>query len=272
MPEIINKETIAETIKEPSTWQQLKPFVIWAVVILAFFTVITLLTIWIIKKIKLNQDVYHRLYRERRSLCSIHADNYRYLKYWKYRKNQEIKSIYNHNGKLITSFLGYYMGHFYSSEGNLNLCFSNHRKWLILFPIRDIIIINKRDKLIIDVPKEIEEKGIKKIVKESIEQELPTDIENFANDCIYLTCFGIDKDERSGFFFPVLKDKDGNVINMALATYQSLRDVILGNYLYDQTDMFVKVAKKSIDLNPTIRGIQKVSDSSQSIETNQGGN
>ena len=131
--------------------------------------------------------------------------------------------------------------------------------------------MNKQKDFFMEVPKEIEEKGVKKVIRESVKQDLPTNIESFANDSIYLFCYGIDKDERTGFCYPVLRGNDGQVIDMSLPTYQSLRDVVLGSYLYEQTDLFVKVAKKSIDLNPNIRSIQKVSDSSQSIDTKQGG-
>jgi len=71
------------------------------------------------------------------------------------------------------------------------------------------------------------------------------------------------------FYVPVLKAKDGKIIDLSLPVYQSLREVVMGEYLYSQTDEFTKIAKKSIDMNPSLRFQSKLSDSNQSVEIPQ---
>jgi hypothetical protein len=68
------------------------------------------------------------------------------------------------------------------------------------------------------------------------------------------------------FFVPVLKTKDGKIIDLTTPIYQSLKDVVLNDYLYVQTTEFVAVAKKGIDMNPNLRYIQKTGDANQSVE------
>jgi hypothetical protein len=68
------------------------------------------------------------------------------------------------------------------------------------------------------------------------------------------------------FYVPVMKSKEGKVIDLTLPTYDSLKGVVLGDYLYEQTTSFSQLAKKSMDINPYIRGAIKVSDTSQSVE------
>lgn len=267
MPEVISKgaEAIAQ---QPSAWQIVKPFVIVGGILIVIAVLILILTIWIIKKIKLSQDIFHRLHRERKRLCKVHADRKRYIKWWRFTHNDIIKAVYTNSNNLHTKRIGHYMGHYYGSEGNLIVAFANRRTWGILWAKTELLVINKNPYIHFETNKEItDSKGMKKVVKEEIKQTLPTNIEYFTDEGLFLNAYGIDIDERTGFYHPVLKNEKGEVINLALPTYQSLRDVILQSYLYEQTNQFVKVAKKSIDLNPNIRGIQKVSDSSQSIET-----
>jgi hypothetical protein len=68
------------------------------------------------------------------------------------------------------------------------------------------------------------------------------------------------------FYIPVLEAKDGKVIDFAMPVYTALRDVVMEEFLFEQTDEFSKVAKKSIDLNPNLRYYMKAGDQSQSIE------
>lgn len=269
MPQIIDR-TAGHVATQPTTWQVIKPFLIIFAIIVVLGVLITLLTFWIMKKIKLSQDIYHRIHRQRRRLCSQHADKKRYLKWWKFRKNDVIKTMYLNSGKLKINTLGHYMGHYYGSEGNLVIAFANNRKWFFLWAEIELLIVNKLPVIHYETNQEItDEKGTKKIVKQQVEQRLPTDIEHFTDEAIMLNAVGVDKDERTGFYHPVLKDKNGQIVNLALPTFQSLKNVVLQSYLYEQTNSFVRIAKRSMDLNPNVRGMQKLSDSSQAIETRQ---
>jgi hypothetical protein len=63
-----------------------------------------------------------------------------------------------------------------------------------------------------------------------------------------------------------LKSQDGKIIDLSLPVYVSLKQVVLGDYLYEQTDEFGKLAKQSMNINPNLRYQMKAGDSSQSVE------
>ena len=272
MPEIIAK---TENILNPeqTTWQFIKPYLIGGLIIMVILALLIWLVMWIIKKIKQNQDVYYRIKRQRKKLCAMHADKFRYRSFWWYKRNDPLKCVhFDNNNHYITKKVGNYMGHFYGSEGNLIVAFANSRKWFILYPTIELLIINKNIDVVYQVnTEEIDDKGVKKIVKKEIKQDLPTDIEQFTDEGVMLFAYGIDMDERSTFYFPVLKSKDGKIVELALPTFQSMKDVIMTSYMYDTVDSFAKLSKKGMELNPQIRSIQKIQDSSQSIDTKEQG-
>lgn len=263
----------AEAISQaPSTWQILKPFLIISAIIFVVLVGILFLTIYIIKKIKLSQDIYHRLHRERKRLCKVHADKKRYIKWWKYHRNDMIKAVYTNSGNIHIKNIGYYMGHYFGAEGNMVVAFANRRVWGVLWAKTELLIINKNPSIVFETNEEIEDsKGVKKVVKKKVMQKLPTNIEYFTDQGLFLNAYGVDMDERTGFYYPVLKNERGEIVNLALATYQSLKEVVIQSLMYEQTNQYQKSIKKAVEMNPTIKGIQKIQDSSQSIETQGGG-
>lgn len=139
----------------------------------------------------------------------------------------------------------------------------------MIFPRNDLLIINTKPKMTIYEKKEVITGTKREVVKVSKEIDLPIDFAVFGQNEIILYAYSIDMDIRTNFYYPVLKDKDGRIINMFFPTYENMKEVVVESYLFDQTDDFVKVAKKSIDLNPLIRGHNKVLDNSSSIETQE---
>jgi len=63
-----------------------------------------------------------------------------------------------------------------------------------------------------------------------------------------------------------LKSKDGKIMDLSLPVYETLKQVVLGEYLYEQTDEFGKLAKQSMNINPNLRYAMKSQDASQSVE------
>ena len=262
-------------VEEPATqeqqktfWQIIKPFVIAGVIILVILGGLVWLTIWLVKKIKEGKDIWFKISKDKKHLCRMHRDKYRINAFFRFRKNCPIKIYYVNDSHIHSKTVGNYRGHYISKDGNITMMFNYRRKWLI-FPRNDLLIINSNKDVVIS-RKEVKDDGKKKevvIISEVI--PLPKNIVSFNPDEIILNAYSIDIDYRSEFFVPVLKDKDGNVINLALPAYESMKQTAIEGYLYDQTDDFVKVTKKSIDLNPLIRGVNKISDSSSSIESGQ---
>lgn len=251
---------------EKTTWQILKPFVIGGVLILLLLGGIVWLIIWLVKKIREGKDVWYKIMKDKIHLCRMHKDSSRVRGFFRFSKSNPIK-LYNVAGTRInTRTIGYYRGHYTSRDGNIIIMFAFRRKWWV-FPKNDLLIINSKDT--IKIPKKVVKQVGNRMesITEYEEVKIPKNIVSFNEGEIIINAHSIDMDYRTEFFIPVLKDTEGNVINMSLPTYESMKQVAIEGYLYDQTDDFVKVAKKSIDLNPTIRGLNKVSDSSSSIDT-----
>lgn len=242
----------------------------WVFILVGFLLVFGLifLLIYIINKIKEGRDVWYQVWKHKKHLSKIHRDKWRLRAFFRYSKNNPIRIIYHEGGQVFTKVIGYYKGHYTSHEGNITMMFNCRRKWLI-FPRSDLLILNTRAKMTIYEKKEVDKGTKKEIIRDSKEIDLPYDFVTFGQSEIIIYAYAIDMDIRTNFYYPVLKDKDGNIINMFFPTYENMKQVVIESYLFDQTDDFVKVAKKSIDLNPLIRGHNKVLDNSSSIETQE---
>lgn len=262
-------EPSKEQAPQKTTWEILKPFVITGLIIIVILGLLIWLVIWIMKKIKEGKDVWYKITKDKKTLCKMHSDKWRIHAFFKFRKNCPIRVYYTNSTQIHSKVVGYYRGHYISRDGNITMMFNCRRKWLV-FPRNDLLIINAKKEIV--YPKKVTKLVGNKMemVIESETVPLPQNLVTFNPDEVILNAYSIDMDYRTEFFVPVLKDREGNIINMALPTYESMKQVAIEGYLYDQTDDFVKVAKKSIDLNPLIRGVNKVSDSSSSIETQQG--
>jgi hypothetical protein len=92
----------------------------------------------------------------------------------------------------------------------------------------------------------------------------PSDIIRFNENEILI--FAESLSNTGMFLIPVLKDKDGEIIDLSMPVFDSLKKVVLGEYLYEQTDEFSKLSKKTLEINPYIRAITKTQDTSQSVE------
>ncbi len=213
---------------------------------------------WLIQFIKKRNDVFYQVRKERVKLASTHR---RYpAKHWfKVHKNTPIRLIKkDDNDRLIVSSpIGYYKGDYITHEGNfvISMNIVGYKFWWF-FPTTEILIIPNR--------KEV--KVINPITKKNETTILPLakDVVQFNDGEVLLFAESI---SNTGMFFvPVMKSKDGKVIDLTLPTYDSLRNVVLGDYLYEQTTSFSHLAKKSMDINPFIRSAIKVADTSQSVE------
>lgn len=238
------------------------------IIIIAILGLLLWGLIILIKKIKEGQDVWFQIKKDKKKMCLIHKDRGRVRAFFKFEKNCPIRVCYTNSNQLHAKTVGYYRGHYLSHEGNLCILFNCRRKWLFL-PLADILFINVKETHTLSKREAVTEGKNTKVVHIDYDVKFPHNFYQFTPDEVILYARGIDVDYRTGYFYPVLKDKYGNVINMALPVYESVKQIAIEGYLYDQTDDFVKVAKKSIDLNPMIRGVNKVSDSSSSIDTGE---
>ena len=240
----------------------LSAFIIFAIVIalliLAFFVVKSL-----VKYIKDRNDIFWQLKRSRLKLASIQR-RYPSKHWWKIKKNTPIRIVRREGQKLkISSPVAYHRGDYLTHEGNyiISMNLVGNNKWMF-FPITDLLIIPNTTML------NIVTKGGKIETFENLPQA--DDIIQFTETDIFLF---IESISNTGMFYiPVMKSSTGKVVDLSLPTYASLKRVILSDYLYEQTDEFSKLAKKSMDINPNLRYQMKVSDTSNTVEVPSGDN
>jgi hypothetical protein len=219
---------------------------------------------FIITFIKNRNDIFWRMRTERIKLARIHS-RYNSKHWWKVEKNTPVRLVKKENGKLVISNpVAYHRGDYVTHEGNfiLSMNLRGNKKWFI-FPITSVLIIpNQRNMevLVKDKDGKAKRETIDKLPKAS-------DVIQFNDNEVLIYAESLSS--TGMFYVPVLKDKDDKLIDLSLPVYNSLKEVILGDYLYEQTDEFTKLAKKSMDINPNLRYEVKSKDSNQAIEVPQ---
>jgi len=274
---ILSQLVIAQTIVEVpqdqpkvNIWSKpfelLKSRIFWGGVVLfslfvAFLIGLFFLVRWLVQFIKSRSDAFWRLRRERLKLSKIHR-RYPSKSWFKVQNNIPIRLVKKEGEKLIiTKPIGYHRGDYTTHEGNviISMNLTNNKKWFFL-PITDILIIPNKESMQIV---QRNEKGKKEFVTLS-NLPKPSDIIRFNENEILI--FAESLSNMGMFLIPVLKSKEGKIIDLSMPVFESLKQVVLGEYLFEQTDEFSKLAKKSMDINPNLRYAIKSQDTSQNVE------
>lgn len=255
-------DTYLGFLKSPIFWYIFVGVILFILICIGLFFLIR----WLVKYLKSRANIFWKLKSERIKLAKIHK-RYPAKHWWKVSKNLPIRLVRKeNNGKLyISNPIAYYRGDYTTHEGNVVLCMNlKEDRRFLFFPITSLLIIPNKDSI------EFFKKDKKGRIEKVIIGNLPkaNDIIQFNDNeiLVYAESFSA----IGMFHAPVLKAKDGKIIDLALPVYDSLRDVVLEEYLFEQTDEFAKVSKKSIDLNPHLRYEVKAGDSSGHVEVPQG--
>ena len=231
------------------------------VIILSLFIGLFFLVRWVVKFLKSRSDAFWRLRSERLKLAKIHR-RYPSTSWYKVHKNTPIRLVRKEEGKLIiTKPIGFHRGDYITHEGNvvISLNLDGNKKWL-LFPITDILIIPNQESIELA---QRNDKGKREMVTIA-NLPKPSDIIRFNENEILI--FAESLSSVGMFLIPVVKDENGGILDLSMPVFESLKKVVLGEYLYEQTDEFTKIAKKSMDINPNLRYAMKTQDTSQSVE------
>lgn len=266
-------------VKEPSFFDKyfgflLSPifwgFVLFFIIFLLFLIGIFFIARWIIKFLKSKSDVFYLLRKDRIKLAKIHRA-YPSKHWFKVHKNTPIRLVTKNNNKLnVSSPIAYHRGDYTTHEGNIIICMNlrDNKKWFI-YPITDLLIVPNKES--VNIIRKDNKTGKDEIIKiDNLPQA--KDIIQFNEDEILIYAESLSN--IGMFYVPVLKAKDGKIIDLSLPVFQSLKEVVLGDYLYHQTSDFVVIAKKSSDLNPNLRYEIKSKDSNTNVEvpnTSNGG-
>lgn len=147
-------------------------------------------------------------------------------------------------GQFGAKIIGYYQGECITSDGYRNFLLFNGRKYLFWKNIF-VIKVNMNENLKIETR---DEKTGNRIIQE---YELPKDLIIEGESLIAIKGEGLDK--AGYFFYPLIADNNGNIVNMDLIAYTRSKDVALMDTLYQQTEDFANVQRQAINMNPNIR-------------------
>jgi len=216
---------------------------------------------WIVKFIKSRNSLYYLLRMERMKLASIHS-RYNSKHFFHVHKNTPIRIVKNINGRLnISEPFAYHRGDFTSHDGQMNISMNlvGDKKWFF-FPVKSLLVIPDKDSVDVQIR---DEKGKQKTI--TIEG-LPraNQIVQFNQNEILLF---IESVSQSGLFYiPVLRTKNGKLLDLSIPVFQNFKEVAVGDYLYQQSADFVDVAKKSMNLNPNLSYSVREKDANQNVD------
>jgi hypothetical protein len=245
-------------LKNPIFW-----YVVGALALVTLLGVgLFLLVRFLVKFIKKQNDIFYLMKQERISLAKVHR-RYPSTHWWKVQKNTPIRLARKEDdGRLyISRAIANHRGDYVTHEGNMILSLNlEGRKKYWVFPDTDILVIPNKAKIIV---KQRNERG--DIVKEeTFNLPMAKEIIQFNEGEILV--FAESFSRVGEFLIPVLKSKDGKIVDLSAPIYQSLRDVIIGDMLYVQSSDFAGLSKRALEINPYIRTAQKLGDQNQSVD------
>lgn len=252
--------TVSTQQIQPTLFQQIGHFIqqYWIYFLIIFVAIIIIVTIIIlIKKIKIKINPFKEYYKKVRELCVFHKDPV-IKTVWLIGENQLI-------------FLGKYLGESTTYDGYFNIMLWKNKKWyLFWFPTRfDFFNIAKQIFIIrcnINKKYKYTEKNKDTDKDETKEVELAHGLHSRASDKILIKGIAL---ERSDFFYyPVLRDKNGNIMNTSLEVFDREKNQALSTTLYNVSEDFVNIARNLTNLSPVIQYTKKVG---RPPETEQGG-
>ena len=151
-------------------------------------------------------------------------------------------------GKFGTKIIGMYLGECVTSDGYKNYLLWNARKF-IFWKNKFILKVNMNDTVKIETVNKDTRK------REVIEHKLPKDLILDGDDVIAIKGEGVDK--AGYYYYPLIIDEKGNIVNMDLIAYSRAKDVAMMDTMYQQTEDFSKVQRQAINMNPNVRYIMR---------------
>ncbi|NOQ38436.1 hypothetical protein GQ472_06130 [archaeon] len=151
-------------------------------------------------------------------------------------------------------FIGNYAGECITKDGYKNLLLWKTRKWLI-YPDYFILKVYINKKVKISSPIKPQKKGKSSMddAKETkyrlTTYDMPDNLmfEDHDSGVIIIRALDIEKDRY--FYTPIFIDRDGNVVDNSIVTYDTEKNISLTDTLYAQTEKYGEQLLKSLDMN-----------------------
>jgi len=278
----VSSATVVEVAPQPQPekktgiWQSIKSVLVsplfWGIVLLFLFVCVVLVGLfflirWLIKYIKSQNDIFYKLKTDRFKMAKMHRRYDNCSHWWRVEKNIPVRLLREINGKPeLSRPIAYYRGDYITHEGQIFLAvhLAERKRYLILPDIDVIVIPNYTEVKIFSIDKES-----KKKIEHLIDKlPSPSDIIHFSETGIIMKAESISRVGQ--FFVPVLKTKDGEIVDLSVPMYAKIKKVSVDDILYSQSSDFVHLQKKAIDQNPAIRMAEKLQDPNKSTEVTTG--
>jgi hypothetical protein len=222
----------------------LKYWIWFAVIVVAIIFIVFIVIL--IKKMKKREDPFKKDFVKVKKLC-------------KFTRDPTIKQVYMVSDNSLT-FLGRYIGECFTNDGFRNILLFKFKKWYLFWIplfldffdiVKDDFIVRCNMNKVYKYRWKDPESG-KEEIKEVI---LSHDIVYKDGDKLIIRGFGMERVRY--FFYPVLRDTQGNIVDKKLEIFARERDSALIDVLYNQTEDFANVSRQIIQLNPAVRFHQK---------------
>ncbi len=212
------------------------------IVLFFLFSVLAVFIYLLIKNLKKRVDPFKAEFIKVRKLAKLH-------------KIPTYKKVYA-IGDGFFQFLGHYLGECYTQDGYLNFLVWKRKKWYLFWVptfldffdlVKDVYIIR------VNMNKTFREKVRDPQTKEEkiITHQLATDLVFRHGDKVVIKCWGVEP--INYFYYPILRDKEGNLIDKSLEVFEREKDRALIKNMYYLTEDFSNVARELININPTAR-------------------
>ena len=260
IPLVMADDVIRPIPKQEGMFQKAISFVTknWIIfVIIIVGAVVVIFIIMLIKRLKKKIDPFLESYNKVKRLTKFHRD-------------PTIKEVW-----LISDtglkYLGKYLGSATTNDGYFNILLWRFKKWYFfwfIFMKLDFFDLVKEDFIVRcnlnKTYKYVEKKGDKEEVKEI---ELTHDMVIKSEDKILIKALGIERVRY--FFYPILRDKNENVIDNKIEIFGRERDSAMISVLYTQAEDFANISREIANMNPQIRFFTKLPDKSPHSGTQQ---
>jgi hypothetical protein len=267
MPEQI--QVITDTPPPETTSIGLGTIIVGVFILGLLVLAVTALIAWLVYKFrnyfKFKDNPYWQIRDKRITLCRQHGDKHRmpqkFYRPFSIQKNQPIICQYSDiQGNMHSKKIGYYNGHYQTADDNIIMAFKDHvHKIFYIVPEMNIIVLNRKEKYKIRTKDEASNLVVDQEVR------YPKVQVEFLDDFIVIHALGIDDAEY--FYVPVIKDKQGNVIDMRLPAYISAREISIHKFTYAQTQDYLAVNRDHMKFNPVIKAGKELSDTNGQIDT-----
>jgi hypothetical protein len=234
-----------EPIQKPSIWSDIAKMIFQysTYIIMAFVLILLAVFIYLIwKQLKLRIDPFKQEWVKIKKLSRFH-------------KNNALKSVYLVSNSSLR-YLGHYWGDCLTQDGYRNILIWAHKKWYLFWvPTRldfldlakDLFIVrtNEND-VFYEKVRDPQTKAITVIERKTTKGFVFTD-----GDKLVIKAHGIEP--LNYFFYPILKNESGNVVDSSLEIFEREKNPALINVMYNMSEDFANVVREVVNLNPRVR-------------------